>query len=121
MKKLILLIFLSVSAHASERIYGIYSSLQVHPESGDIGGMEVLILHDGRPGQCSDSALVQIAEGWVQMPNLVDCCHCTNANIEFSLPKLGTFKGVIENGVLNGEFMESGWRHSLPKGKSFWQ
>ena len=83
MKKLILLILVAASAHTSERMYGIYSSLEVNPDSGDIGGMEVLIFHDGRPGQCSDSALVQVAEGWVQMPALVDCCHCSNESVEF--------------------------------------
>ncbi|MFQ3229299.1 hypothetical protein [Reinekea sp.] len=121
MKKLILLIIIVASANASERMYGIYSSLEVNPESGDIGGMEVLILHNGRPGTCSDSALVQVAEGWVQMPALVDCCHCSNERVEFSVPKLGTFKGAIVNGVLEGEFIDSGWEHSLPKGNSFWQ
>ena len=121
MKKLILLILVAASAHTSERMYGIYSSLEVNPDSGDIGGMEVLIFHYGRPGQCSDSALVQVAEGWVQMPALVDCCHCSNESVEFIIPKLGTFKGVIIDGVLKGEFIDSGWKHSLPKGNSFWQ
>jgi len=52
---------------------------------------------------------------------LVDCCHCSNESVEFIIPKLGTFKGVIIDGVLKGEFIDSGWKHSLPKGNSFWQ
>ena len=45
----------------------------------------------------------------------------SNESVEFIIPKLGTFKGVIIDGVLKGEFIDSGWKHSLPKGNSFWQ
>jgi len=121
MKKLILLLLLVCTAHAEDRIYGVYTSLEVNQESGDIGGMELFIIHNGSKGECGDSVLVQVAEGWLKKPYLVDCCHCSKDKVSFDVPDLGTFEGAILNGALEGKFINSGWSHSLQKGQSFWQ
>ena len=104
---------------AEQSLYGIYSSLNA--SSGEPSGYEVFILHDGRPGQCSDSVLFQVAEGWPEYPELLDCCACSVDRIEFASKRFGKFIGKIENDTLVGEFVEMKQKVRLKKGLSFWQ
>lgn len=116
---IVLLLNLPLASRAESKIYGIYSNM--HHFKGDISGYEILILHNGKPGKCSDSVLFQVAEGWPQNPELLDCCGCSNSHIEFVSSKWGKFVGHIENDTLSGEFVGPHLKINLPKGQSFWQ
>ena len=117
---LIIVLFVNpTNTFAEQSLYGIYSNLNA--ASGEPSGYEMFILHDGRPGQCSDSVLFQVAEGWPQYPELLDCCACSVNQIEFVSKKFGKFIGIIENDTLVGEFVEIKQKVRLKKGLSFWQ
>ena len=124
MKKVhVLLIFLLMAfpfnLDAGQSFYGIYSNMIA--SDGEPSGFEMFFLHDGRPGKCSDSVFFQVAEGWPQYPELLDCCGCSANHIEFISREWGKFKGKIENGTLEGEFIDAKQKVSLKKGQSFWQ
>ena len=116
---LVILLFVNpTNVIAEQTLYGIYSNLS--SPSGEPSGYEMFILHDGRPGRCSDSVLFQMAEGWPQYPELLDCCSCSVKRIEFVSKKVGRFVGKIENDTLVGEFIEMKQKVRLKKGLSFW-
>lgn len=115
----ILLTGFSFAAQAENKMYGIYSNMR--SVDGEISGLEMLILHNGKPGQCSNSVLFQVAEGWPQNPELLDCCRCSDQHIEFVSREWGKFVGRIEGNALNGEFVDARHKITLPKGQSFWQ
>jgi len=104
---------------ASTKVFGIYSDMTI--ETGELSGIEVYILADGRPGKCGTSAIIQTAEGSPQYPELVDCCVCSVNKVEFESKDWGPFIGVVENGYLSGEFTQAKHKISLKKGLSFWQ
>ena len=114
-----LIMALPLNLFAEQKFYGMYSNMIA--SDGEYSGFEMFFLHDGRPGKCSDSVLLQYAEGWPRYPELLDCCGCSANHIEFVSEKWGKFKGKIENGTLIGEFIEAKHRVSLKWGKSFWQ
>lgn len=114
-----ILALLPLTASAAQSLYGIYSNMTA--PGGEPSGIEVFILHDGRPGKCSDSVLFQVAEGWPQSPELLDCCSCSPSHVEFVSQKWGRFVGNIENGTLVGEFVDTHRRVALKRGQSFWQ
>jgi len=114
-----ILVLLPLTASAEQTLYGIYSNMTA--SEGEPSGFEVFILHDGRPGKCSDSALFQAAEGWPQYPELLDCCACSPSHVEFMSQKWGRFVGKIENDTLVGEFVDAHHTIALKKGQSFWQ
>ena len=117
---LVLVFFINpTNVMAEQSLYGIYSNL--NSLSGEPSGYEMFFLHDGRPGRCSDSVFFQIAEGWPQYPELLDCCSCSAKRIEFVSKKVGKFIGKIENNTLIGEFIEMKQKVRLKKGLSFWQ
>ncbi len=99
--------------------YGYYSN--VDKVKGELSGIEILLLNDGRGGQCDQSILLQRFEGWPQYPELIDCCQCSASEIQFTSPTLGSFVGKIENNTLQGEFVPSRYEVKLPKGQSIWQ
>jgi hypothetical protein len=115
----VLLLGLPFAAQAENKMYGIYSTMR--NVEGEISGFEMLILHNGKPGKCSDSVLFQVAEGWPQNPELLDCCGCSTQHIEFVSTKWGKFIGRISNDTLSGEFVDARHTITLPKGQSFWQ
>ena len=115
----LLLMALPLNLFAEQRFYGIYSNMV--SSGGEPSGFEMFFLHDGRPGKCSDSVLFQVAEGWPQYPELLDCCGCSANHIEFISKEWGKFSGKIENGTLEGEFIDAKQKVSLKKGQSFWQ
>ena len=89
---LVLVFFINpTNVMAEQSLYGIYSNL--NSLSGEPSGYEMFFLHDGRPGKCSDSVLFQVAEGWAQYPELLDCCDCSANHIEFISKEWGKFKG----------------------------
>jgi hypothetical protein len=114
----IFLLFLA-NAFAEQRIYGIYSNMDA--SYGEPSGFEFFFLHDGRPGKCSDTVIFQVAEGWPQYPEILDCCACSASHIEFISKKWGKFIGRIENDTLSGEFVEAKKTITIKKGASFWQ
>jgi hypothetical protein len=107
------------SAFAEQKIYGIYSNMDA--SSGEPSGFEMFFLHDGRPGKCSDTVIFQVAEGWPQYPEMLDCCSFSANHVEFVSEKWGKFVGKIENDTLSGEFVEAKLKIILKKGDSFWQ
>ncbi len=118
---ILLIIFMTIPMNviAEQKIYGIYSNMNAL--RGEPSGFEMFFLHDGRSGQCNDSVIFQVAEGWPQYPELLDCCVCSVNHIEFVSKKWGKFVGKIENETLVGEFIKAKHKITLKKGKSFWQ
>ena len=108
-----------MNSAAEPSLYGTYSNLVA--ESGEPSGMEMFFLNDGRAGKCSQSVLFQVAEGWPQYPELLDCCSCTVRHVEFDSKILGKFVGHIENSNMIGEFIDAKYKVNLKKGRSFWQ
>jgi hypothetical protein len=74
----------------------IYSNLGLEPETGDVGGMEVVLI----PAYSGDWASVIIAEGVANDPVLVRVDR-DGSRISFTLPNAepyrgyGTFRGTI--------------------------
>lgn len=114
----LILLLISSSTLATSH-YGYYSN--VDKVEGELSGIEILLLNDGRGGQCDQSILLQRFEGWPQYPELIDCCQCSASEIQFTSPTLGRFVGKIENNSLQGEFVPSRYEVKLPKGQSIWQ
>lgn len=113
------LALLPLTAFAEGTLYGIYSNMA--SRGGEPSGVEVFILPNGKPGKCSDSVLLQVAEGWPQAPELVDCCACSPAHVEFPSQRWGRFVGLIESDTLVGEFIETQQAFALKRGRSVWQ
>jgi len=116
---LFFMITFAANATADSNIYGLYSNMDA--KNGELSGMEMLFLNDGRTGKCDKSVLFQVAEGWPQYPELLDCCTCSMKRIEFTSKKWGKFVGHIEGEYLVGEFPDSKYSVKLKKGLSFWQ
>ena len=124
MNKYFLIIFalsfaIQINVVAQKNLYGIYSNLEA--ANGEPSGYEMFFLNDGRPGKCDVTVILQIAEGWPQYPEMLDCCSFSADNIEFISKKLGKFIGKIENDTLFGEFVDLKIKLTLKKGMSFWQ
>jgi hypothetical protein len=91
-------------------------------EAGDVLGYELKIVL----AQGGFQGALQIAEGAPGSLILVDI-ESHGSKINFSVPDVssyaGQFSGVIENGILIGEFrFKSGGSEKvkLPRGKSYW-
>ncbi len=113
------LLFMSMKIYAEPVLYGIYSNFNAEEE--ELSGMEMFFLNDGRAGKCDQSILFQVAEGWPQYPELLDCCACSAGNIQFQSKNWGKFIGHVDNGHLIGEFTDSKHTVKLKRGKSYWQ
>jgi hypothetical protein len=111
----------SVEGQKSPRITGTYTNMHYVAEPGDVIGYEIKIVFTGDKFQ----AALQIAEG---VPGeLVVDVQSDNAKITFAIPDsnsyAGQFKGIIESGVLKGEFLfKNGGSEKveLRRGKSYW-
>ncbi|MFA6541909.1 MAG: hypothetical protein WCT99_09935 [Bacteroidota bacterium] len=106
-----------------QQITGIYTNFEYIRESGDVVGMEVIIVYstDGMKGQ--HYALVQEAEGLPAPPVLVQV-KVNNDEIEFTIPEkqtTRTFKGKISKKELVGRFAGSDEAIHLKRKKSYWQ
>ena len=117
----ILILFISTlpNALAQNNVYGIYSNMDA--SGGEPSGFEMFFLNDGRPGKCSDTVILQAAEGWPQYPEMLDCCGFSATHVEFVSVKWGKFVGKIENDTLSGEFIDMKYKIVLKKGMSYWQ
>lgn len=104
--------------HADTYPYGIYSNVSML--TGEPSGFEILVLNNGTT-QCELSILLQSFEGWPQTPELLQCCNCWTDQIAFQSSYFGPFEGQIDQGVLTGQFLESGQLLELNRGQSFWQ
>lgn len=122
MKWKLIALLLSLSAARSvfaDTSFGYYSN--VTSLSGELSGIEFLVVNNGRAGSCDKSVLVQTFEGWPQQAELLDCCQCNSKQIRFKSPKLGTFVGALDTSGLEGQFLESNYQVTAPKGLSIWQ
>jgi hypothetical protein len=109
-------------ARPTPRVTGTYTDMHFIKEAGDVVGDELKIAYAGGGFQ----GVLQIAEGEPGKLILVDI-HCEGAQIDFSIPDsspyAGTFTGIIENEILDGEFRfksSETVRVKLPRGKSYW-
>lgn len=125
---LVLLCFLSTLAFADQpqakRITGIYSNLSYNNESGDLSGMEIIILPSRHGPDGGYSAFVQISEGGAPSTAIVPL-KVTGANIDFTLPADSEYPGEHLVGNFKGVELilkwSSGNEEHLKRGKSYWQ
>jgi hypothetical protein len=104
------------------RVTGTYSNMNYNAEGGDVIGDEVRIVYTRNGYQ----GVVQFAEGAPKELVIVSV-EVVGTRISFSVPDsspyAGKFTGMVENGVLKGEFhFKSGGadKVELKKGKSYW-
>lgn len=118
---LIISIFILIlpNEFAQENIYGIYSNIDT--TGGEPSGFEMFFLNDGRPGKCNTTVIFQVAEGWPEYPEMLDCCGFSADHVEFISKKWGKFVGKIQNDILSGEFINIKYKIVLKKGLSYWQ
>ncbi len=64
-------------------VEGVFSSLAVLPESGDLGGLKVIILSGQAEGDTQYYAVVQFAEGLPEEPVMVKA-KVSGANVSFA-------------------------------------
>lgn len=114
------------AASAPPRVTGIFSDLAYVEDSGDVLGIEVILLYS-RKGYY---AVFQFSEGEPSVPVVAEVTVSGN-QIEFTLPPglayTGKFKGQVGPEGLTGHF-ESGQLSPrseaeirLRRGKSYWQ
>lgn len=115
------------SAAIAEVVPGIYSGLTYHQESGDLLGMEVMLV----PSREGWSAVVQVAQGASVTPVVVKA-EVQGEKVRFLLPPNesgydGEFIGHItkeglEGGFTQGQLAPNGDKvFRLRKGPSYWQ
>ena len=123
---LLLLLVISFSlafSQKQEQITGIYTNLEYVKESGDVVGMEVIIVYstDGTKGQ--HYALFQEAQGQPSSPVLTQVT-VNKDEIEFTIPDKQTnrtFKGKISKKELVGKFRGNDETIHLKRKRSYWQ
>ncbi len=107
------------------RVTGFFSDLRSHPQTGDLGGVEVFIsyatVNNGLESR--HYAYVQIAEGSPGEPQLVPVT--VNGNkVSFSLSgkyaAISPFSGAVLGDSLIGQFTNK-WQLRLPRRSSYWQ
>lgn len=105
------------------QITGVFSDMHVSPETGDIGGAEVIIMRSLEHGEADYFAVVQFAFGKPDDPVLTRVMVTKPNAVEFEVPgtKLGTFRGRVTSKALAGAFDGNGLAIRLPRGKSFYQ
>lgn len=107
-----------------KRITGIYSSLTQSQNSGDLDGMEMLIIPGNESSNSLYIAFVQVAEGGAPYTATVQI-NLTANRIEFSLPPRGTTHKDHFIGTFKGSELvirrDDGNEMHLKRGNSFWQ
>jgi hypothetical protein len=110
---------------APQKISGIYSDLAYNSESGDLGGMELLVI----PGGEDKNGLIwraffQLAEGGAPYSTVVTLVVHGTA-LEFTLPPGDELAGLHFTGTIsNTEIVlntPAGQVEHLRRGKSYWQ
>jgi hypothetical protein len=108
----------------AKRITGIYSNMSYSQQSGDLVGMELLIIPSGKGPEPEYSAVVQIADGGPPIV-AVTRIELSGSKIEFTLPSGGDYGGQHYVGVFDGAdlVVRSGQNQEerLKKGRSYWQ
>jgi hypothetical protein len=110
------------SSQKPARVTGTYTNMYYNSEGGDVIGNEIRIVNTRKGYQ----GALQFAEGAPEELVIVDI-KIVGKNVSFSIPDnspyAGQFTGVIENGMLKGEFHfknGGGDKVELKKGKSYW-
>ena len=114
------ILFTQTYSQKKTQITGVYTNLEYVKESGDVVGMEVIIVYstDGKNGQ--HYALVQEAQGLPSQPILVQV-KVDKDGIEFSLSDKQVFRGKISKKELVGKFVGNENIIKLKRKKSYWQ
>lgn len=117
---LIVISFTLAYSQKQEQITGSYTSLEYVKESGDVIGMEVIIVYstDGTKGQ--HYALVQEAKGKPNPPILVQV-EVNKDEIKFTVSDKKIFRGKINKKELVGKFEGNDEVIKLKRKKSYWQ
>lgn len=106
------------------RITGIYSDLVQSQESGDLSGMEPIIIPSNNSVKTPYTVFVQIAEGGAPRTAIVPLT-VNGLVIEFDFPEAGSMLKEHFVGVLIGNKLvvrwASGSEEELKRGKSYWQ
>lgn len=102
------------------KITGIYSSLSLNNESGDVLGEEIMIVFSNK----GYIATYQSSEGEPIIP-VVTKVNIVNNTIIFTLPPpfdiQGEFIGTISKNMLIGKFKKSNQVLTLERKNSYWQ
>ena len=105
------------------RVTGMFSDMKYIAEAGDVFGTEVFVVV-GTPGGgvvVNYFVYCQVASGSPEAPVLVPA-RVDGTNLEFTMPApWGTFRGVVSEAALIGEFQGTKTRVRLRRGKSYWQ
>ena len=111
---------------ASVKVTGVYSDMHLHKETGDMLGMEIIIIYSAK----GYMAIFQSSEGRPSIPITVSASVHGN-DIEFTLPGSegysGVFKGKIGRKELIGQFENGQVNYKgeriikLKSGRSYWQ
>jgi len=108
----------------AKRITGIYSNLTYNQESGDLLGMELLVVPSRQNQEAAYSVFVQISEGGAPFTAVVPL-KVTGTNIEFTLPPGSTYPGERFVGTFKGDELLVRWSQGtvehLKHGNSYWQ
>jgi hypothetical protein len=100
---------------------GIYSNLALNEESGDLPGIEIMLVPTGAEGQYH--AFVQLAEGGLPLVAMADIQVKRNA-FEFRLEIGSGLSPLKFQCTFKGEGMEctnGETKDVLKRGKSYWQ
>ena len=106
------------------RITGIYSDLVQSEESGDLSGMELIIIPSKSSVKVPYTVFIQIAEGGAPRTAIVPLT-VNNSTIQFDFPEMGSMPKEHFVGVFKGNRLivrwASGSEEQLKRGKSYWQ
>jgi len=110
---------------AQPRISGIYSDLAYNAETGDLGGMELLIIPSGEDKNgIIWTAFFQLAEGGAPYSAVVTLV-VRGTSLEFTLPPVGDLGGQHFIGTISSTEIvlktPVGQAEHLRRGKSYWQ
>jgi len=107
-----------------QKVSGIYSNLKFNKESGDLSGMELLIIPNGKGANLEYVVLVQISEGGAPFSALVPL-KMVGPKFEFTLPTGRNYDRQHFTGVFKGTGIVIRWSQGdeehLKRGKSYWQ
>jgi hypothetical protein len=127
---LLLTISAASAQDATLKLSGIYSNLQYNSESGDLNGMEIMIVPaPSSGGDVAWRAFVQLAEGEAPSSDVVSLTVNTGRdaltkNIN-AYQLVFTFAGVKYIGLVGSKEMqlraEKGPMQHLLRGKSYWE
>jgi hypothetical protein len=127
-------VFLAISAASAQdatlKLSGIYSNLQLNTESGDLRGIEIMIVpQPSAGGDVAWSAFVQLADGGAPYSDAVPLTVKENQdaitqNVN-AYQLVFTFGGVHYTGLVTSKELQlcadKGHLEHLRRGKSYWE